>query len=376
MGFGKILKKYRRWTKDAEQDRRFKDEVTNSPSSFYQLDLGVLLDRYIDVLGTLRAVFDASGTPIPPSDAQGSSPASRITQAVRDGTEVDFDLALSLTPLGSRGSKATYWIHPDHIVEVEVLLLQQMRLCSGLRTPQDSRTTTPNRRISSANAELQPDNTVCTGQLVLDHPETFAIKQNASTIGSSEETTGTPQAKAAGIVRWTASGDAVVVVGLEETTRKLNSAKLKRKYVTAFLDTEIPFSNQPDSESHERDAPKEDVDANVGITNTRQWLAEHKDVKPIAGICSKRTRFDGLHNNISGGMWATLDSNIFMKDSMHKVLGGEEWCCDAPPDSKVFPHAVLEVRREGSHSSTLIQTLDRSHLVCACSVNFAGCITD
>jgi SPX domain protein involved in polyphosphate accumulation len=361
MGFRKILKKYRRWTRDTELDRQFKDEVTNSQSSFYQLDLGFLLDKYIDVLGVLRAVFDASGAPGPSSSAQGSSPASRISQAVYHGTEVEFDLTFSLTPLGSSGSKATYWIHPDQIVEVEVLLLQQMRLYPGLHasTPHQSHTTIPSHRISAANAESQSGIADNVGHLILDHPESFAIKQNASTIGSSEENTGTLQAKAAGDVRWASSGDAAVVVGLEDTTKEIRLAKLKRKHLTAFLDTEAPLDTAlPNGLQTEGDE-----NADINITNSRQWLAEHKDVKPIVGVCSKRTRFVGLHNNVSGGTWATLDSNVFMKTSMQKDLSNEEWWSDAQSGSKGFPHAVLEVRQEGNHSSTLIQILNRSYLV-------------
>ncbi|PVH98927.1 hypothetical protein DM02DRAFT_729576 [Periconia macrospinosa] len=59
IGFHKILKTYKRWTKDTALERHFSDAVANNPDSFYQLDLGYLLDQYIDVLGPLRAPFDA-----------------------------------------------------------------------------------------------------------------------------------------------------------------------------------------------------------------------------------------------------------------------------------------------------------------------------
>ena len=365
MGFRKILKKYRRWTKDKTLGSRFSSEVTSIEGSFYQLDLGILLDKYIDVLDVLRAIFDASGASSSPPAARVSSPSSKIAQAVNDGSEVDFDLALSITPLGSRGSKATYWIPPDQVVEVEVLLLRHMRLRHGpnVSTPNGSRTATPKRSFSSLNVDKCLSNSDATGFLVLDQPELFAIKQNASTIGSSEETAGTMQAKAAGNARWSSSGDATVIVGLEANKQSLRPAKLKRKHMAAFLDTDSPFDSQQDYGLHEEDDNKSNPPSNVNITSTRQWLAEHKHVKPIAGVCSKRTRFVSLQNSSAGGMWATLDSDICMKDSLHLDLSGEEWLDEARSNSKRFPHAVLEVRREGNHSSTLIQTLDRSHLV-------------
>jgi SPX domain protein involved in polyphosphate accumulation len=366
MGFRKILKKYKRWTGDEELHRRFNREVTSAESSFYKLDLEDLLEKYIDALDVLRAIFDTSGAANAPGTAQVSSPASQIAQAVSGGSEVDFDLALSITPLGSRGSKATYWIHPDQIVEVEVLLLQHMRLRPGTNTstPRESRTATPKRSLSPTNTDRCLGNADETGLLILDHPELFAIKQNASTIGSSEETAGTLQAKAAGNVRWSSSSDdAAIVVGLDQTQKDFHPAKLKRKYIAAFLDTDTPFDKQHGSGLRGADDSVGNPDSDNGIASTRQWLAEHKDVKPIAGICSKRTRFVSLHNSSAGGMWATLDNDICMKDSVHKNLSGEAWVDEARSNSKRFPHAVLEVRREGNHSSTLIQTLDRSYLV-------------
>jgi hypothetical protein len=363
MGFRKILKKYRRWTEDEELKGRFSDEVTNVEESFYQLDLGYLLDKYIDVQDVLRVAFDASSTSSPPA-SQVSSPASEIEKAVNDGSEVDFDLAFSITPLGSRGSRATYWIHSDHIVEVEVLLLQHMRIRPGpnASTPHESHSATPQRSHSATNIDTSLGKADASGLLILDHPESFAIKQNASTIGSSEENAGALQVKAAGNARWSSSGDAAVVVGLDGSKEKPRSAKLKRKYVTAFLDPKMPYDHQQDS-GPDNQTDKGTVHFDDGTTSTRRWLAEHKTVRPIAGVCSKRTRFVSLHNTSAGGMWATLDNDIHMKASLHKDLRGENWFDEAHSSSKRFPHAVLEVRREGNHSSTLIQTLDRSHLV-------------
>ena len=48
-GFTKILKKYRRWTKDKELGHVFKDEISSRPDSLFQLDLAYLLDNCIKV---------------------------------------------------------------------------------------------------------------------------------------------------------------------------------------------------------------------------------------------------------------------------------------------------------------------------------------
>ncbi|KAF2117714.1 hypothetical protein BDV96DRAFT_400737 [Lophiotrema nucula] len=359
-GFHKILKKYKRWTRDRELEHRFKAEVLSSPDSFFQADLGTLLDQYIDVLAALRAPLNDESIPI----GGAKNTASRLAKTIEAGTEVDFDVALNTVPLGSQGNRATYWIHPDHIVEVQVLLLQHMRLLTGSTaksTPRDTPASTPTRRKSSATAfdkYFGCDDAI--GVVVLDDISSYARKQNASTIGAIEENTGMLRAKAAGNARWTTSGDAAAVVGLESnldvsSTESIRTAKLKRKHLASLFDPSLPVVDEEVNDSN--------TAAQASATKVKRWLTEHQNVKPIAGVCAKRTRFIGLHNTVSGGIWASLDSDIFMKSSLLEDSKSSEWLSEARNGSVGFPHAVLEVRREGSHSATLIHTLDRSHLV-------------
>lgn len=364
-GFRKILKKYKRWTRDQELERRFRDDVTSNPTSFYQLDLGYLLDQYIEVLGALRAPFDASVASDPPTGAKRCSPTVRITQTCQGGSELDFDVALSLTPLGSRGTKATYWIHPEHVVEAQVLLLHHMRLVSTSCPPTagPSPQATPSRRKSSVTTDRFLGGEDAVGLLVLDHPESFAIKQNARSLGSGEEVAGTMQVQAAGNARWTSSDDAALALNLESPAEHVLAVKLERKQLPCFLDTTVPLEQLQLPKSQESSPPHPNADEGTSLATARQWLESHEKVRPVVGICSKRTRFMGLHNNSAGGMWATLDRDIFMKSTLHEDLADEDWISAARMGSINFPHAVLEIRREGVHSSTLIQTLDRSHLV-------------
>lgn len=366
-GFRKILKKYRRWTKDRDIEYRFKSEVTSSSDSFYQLDLSNLLDQYSRVLGALRANFDTLGAPkLPSNGAETSSPLLKLAEATHTGADIDFDLALSLIPLGTNGTQAMYWIHPDHTVEAQVLLLQHMSLFA---TPNATATEalpegSSKRPTSSANVDGLLENKNATGSLVLDHPETFAIKQNASTVGSIEEMAGTLQAKAAGNARWTSSGDAAVIVNLESKAKDSPLiARLKRKQLTEFLDMSYAHGEQQGSVMRDQGAEYPSPALEDGTDATLEWLKEHDQVRPIAGVCSKRTRFVGLHNNNSGGMWAVLDEDVFMKPALYKHLYDEDWLSGARDGAITFPHAVLQIRREGTHSPALIQALDRSHLV-------------
>ncbi|KAI4919545.1 hypothetical protein J4E90_001681 [Alternaria incomplexa] len=361
-GFIKILKKYKRWTKDRELSHVFKQEISSRPDSLFQLDLGYLLDQYIDVLDALRSAFDADGTSTAHAEnTNGQSSAAHISRSIEKGGDLDFDLVMNTVPLGSKGNKATYWIHPDHIVEAQVLLLQHTRLYVSKARRHASGKGTPLRRHSSTtNLDPYLGSEDTTGVVVLDHPEAFAFKQNASTIGATEELQGSIGIKAAGQVRCCASGEAAVVVCTEADAQgqspvAVKTAKMERKRLQSFLDTSVREDNMKHSENG---SAKDDAPA------VRQWLAEHQSTKPIAGAVSKRTRFTGLHNNSTGGIWATLDKDICLKDSLYKDLADDDWTSAARAESaKKFPHAVLEIRREGNQAMALIQTLDRSHLV-------------
>ncbi|KAF3011247.1 hypothetical protein E8E13_011655 [Curvularia kusanoi] len=370
-GFAKILKKYKRWTKDRELPRTFKDETSSRPDSLFQLDLGYLLDQYIDVLGALRSVFEGdNGTATRNGDIDAQLPAARITKALEHDDQLDFDLALSTVPLGTHGQKATYWVHSDHVVEVQVMLLQHMRLHTKSTNSQSRRgsaNATPRRRQSSSgNSDRYFGNEDHVGLQVLDYAEAFAIKQNASTIGSIEEDKGNVGIKAAANVRFSTAAEAAIVVCTATNPRTqsagdLKIAKLKRKFTEAFLDTSKPLPDKQNVRFVDRTgsftAGEEETQS------IRQWLMEHQEITPIAGIGAKRTRFAGLHNNSSGGIWATLDREIFMKESLLKDLANDDWTQTATPGAAMFPHAILEVRREGTQAGTLIQMLDRSHLV-------------
>jgi hypothetical protein len=370
-GFAKILKKYKRWTEDRELPRTFKDEISSRSDSLFQLDLGYLLDQYIDVLGALRSVFDDDNTPAAHTkDVDAQLPAARISKALEHGDQLDFDLALSTVPLGTNGNKATYWVHPDHVVEVQVLLLQHMRLYTTSTKPTSRRTSataTPRRRqSSSANTDRYFGNEDLVGLQVLDHAEAFAIKQNASTIGSSEENKGNVGIKAAANVRFSTAAEAAIVVctatdSLTQSAADIRIAKLKRKVTEAFLNTSEPLPDKQNVRFVDRTGTFNDGEEET--QTIRQWLIDHKEIKPIAGVGTKRTRFAGLHNSLSGGIWATLDREVFMKGSLIKDLANDDWAQTATAGSHQFPHAILEVRREGNLSASLIQTLDRSHLV-------------
>ena len=388
--FTKLLKKYKKWTGSDGLERRFKANFLDQPENFSKLDLEPLLEQYTEILQSVRAPFETEAqakisqnisstvqklsTSIAPGELGSVSIPSRVFSAVSEGSEVDFDTALSTIPLGTYGSKATYWVHPDHIVEVQVLLLQHTRLFQPSKTkstPCTSPYATPLRRNSAGRLDsaVQSEKDDDIGLLVLDDPEEFTKKQNESTVGEKEGT-GKFIAKAAGCARWTSNSQAAVIVGLDPPTEMTKTdnfmiAKLKRKHLDVFLEPTRPFDARRLSHSStisENGGQPEDG-ASDAIAKVRKWLVSHEKVKPIVGITSKRIRFSGLGNGHSGGSWATLDMNIHMKKFVPGELSDLEWATKLRNDSYGFPHAVLEIRREGSQSTEVIQTLDSSYLV-------------
>lgn len=246
-----------------------------------------------------------------------------------------------------------------------MLLLQHMRLYISKAKRNSSNRPTPLRRHSSA-ANIDPyfGSEDTTGLVVLDHAESFAFKQNASTIGAAEDMQGGTGIKAAAQIRCCASGQAAVVVCPEADAQPASSntktVKMERRYLKSFLDTSVDESSVRPSCN-----PKENVPV------IRQWLTEHPSTKPIAGALLKRTRFTGLHNNSAGGIWATLDKDICLTEGLFQDLGDDDWTLASRSETtKRFPHAILEIRREGNQAMSLIQTLDRSHLVRRSSIWF------
>jgi heme/copper-type cytochrome/quinol oxidase subunit 4 len=370
-GFYKILKKYKRWTNDHELERRFKDEVAGQPDSFFRLDLGYLLDQYIDVLHAVRAPFEQANTPLGSglqTSGDSSDASTRMAKAVDGGSELDFDTTFPLASLGSRCSQATYWIHPDHVLETEVLLLQYMRLHNPSKSKpqsQNSPHATPPRRPSSSPAEsiTSLGNEDEIGFLILDSLQSFTRKSK-DIIEGNQDRHDVGSANATGYARWTSPGDdAAIQLGVNvDRERKCSGddavAKLKRKQLYPLLSTLDNAAGQSTDISSQSSGSKP-----PSATDICEQIAKQKEVTPLVGICAKRTRLVGLQNSPAGCVWAALDRDICMKSTMLQDLKQSDWVSAARKDTSRFLHTVLEVRGEGRQATELIHVLDRSHLL-------------
>lgn len=404
---------------------RFQQEVLSRPSCFSRKDFEPLLTQWTEVLAAVRAPFAAGATwTTEPTgltersgnQSQGSSTAQAaapncvarshggaskgvsrsITSAAQlysiseSGSDVDFDTALAVLPLGRAAGKAAYWVHPDNLVELHVLLLQYMSLrktgnsSTSASDPSSSKTSRKGSMNGRGNGILgtSEDEAFVT---ICDDLRSFTERRSSATVKESENAPGATSEVAAASIRYTSKSEAMVVVGTSSdaisskrahgTRQSVQKVKLKRKYLALLFDPEkqsSDISGKPASGSGTEELEDNIPNPTHGFERVRKWLSHHAEVKPLVNLQSRRARFVGLRNNDTNGVWGTLDHHISMKMATFDQMKNLDSSGDVPEASientERFPHAVLEVRWEGDAHAGLVRALDESHLVC-CALN-------
>ena len=409
--FAKLLKKYKKWTSSSTLGVRFQNEVLGRPKSFSQTDFSQLLAQWTDVLAAVRAPFEAGlswklnagdsrdtesvagGTKTRP-DGSGLETShdyrkdsnvneTELTSAAqlyainKTGSDVDVDTALATIPLGRTAGKAAYWVHPDNIVQLYVLLLQHTRLRrrnADAPSPTSPASVSSSRRgsvrgsIDGRIADMEDE----AGTIVCDDLNSFARRRNNATVSEIETLPGNVVEGAATSIRYSSTGEAIVAVGTPSNTSEISSfrtitsmkkAKLKRKALSQLFDQDSPTASKTRANSGLKESRSFDQD----FFTVRQWLHEHHDIRPLVHLRCRRSRFVGLGNNKAHGTWAVLDQDVSMKrssfDDLNEFTTSHTTTNEATPD--LFPFAVLEVRWEGESRPDLVQALDGCHLVSA-----------
>ncbi|KAG9975357.1 hypothetical protein KCU78_g22741, partial [Aureobasidium melanogenum] len=122
--FRKLLKKHKKWTGSTDLETEFNRHVLGDPASFTKIDLNPLYTEYEDTLSALRTLYHEriNGAPdrfsVDP-DTQDNS--AQIRSIIESSSSVEFDSYFSTSPLGRNGRNAVYWVHPDNIVELQIL---------------------------------------------------------------------------------------------------------------------------------------------------------------------------------------------------------------------------------------------------------------
>ncbi|EME85053.1 uncharacterized protein MYCFIDRAFT_214933 [Pseudocercospora fijiensis CIRAD86] len=344
--FRKLIKKYKKWTGSAELEDRFRDEVLDDPKSFTKLDLGPLLDDYSATRQSIRDLYEsqmqqsAGGRS---SEAQvpeaSTSAIKQLQETVESGSKVTFDANIATVPLGDAGQFASYFVHPENVVELQMLLLQYARFYSSrsrqssVATPVTSQPHTPNTgRIDFADYHM----------LAADNLQRFAQEQSALTVDDREHAPGSYPQRAKACVRWNHTEDALACLRCRNGRTK--SAYIKKKHVRDFFDKNADFSQTRGVAL---------ADSSERVEELRKELLKD-DILPLFHFSSCRSRLVGLDESADGLVLATLDTGITIE-----TAGSE----GSKPTETTFPFALLLVRQEGIPKSELLAALDNSHLV-------------
>lgn len=344
--FRKLLKKYKKWTGSAELEDRFREEVLDDPKSFTKLDLGYLLDDYSTTRQSIRTLYDsqvhqAAGGKAPEVKTEHGSSSSikQLQEAVESGSKVFFDTNIATVPLGQDGTFASYFVHPENIIELQMLLLQHARFYlsrsrqNSVRTPISSQPQTPT--FPGAVPDVADYH-----MLVADNLERFTKEQSGITVNDREHKLGSYPQGAQAAVRWALDGDALAC--LRSKSGRTKSAYLKKKHIHDFFDPQAEFSAQ-----------REEADTTERVEGLRDELLKNS-TKPLFHYSCSRSRLIGLDDNAEGLVLATLDSGIVIEKA------GET---EQERTRSTFPFALLLVRQEGKPRSGLLAALDKSHLV-------------
>nr|POE85518.1 hypothetical protein CFP56_43834 [Quercus suber] len=338
----KLLKKYRKWTGSTQLEERFKEEVLEDPKSFTNLDLGPLLDDYSLTLKSVRTLYEerVQQNPARGVKANQRSPSSSVIElllnATKSSSKLDLDTAMLMTPLGSNGILARYFVHPENIIELQLVLLQHTSFF-GARSRSNSvhspiSTTSVNDGVPSSKPDYF--------ELAADDLGRFANEENAMTVNEREVSAGALPQRVQYSARW--AGDDEAAITARTSNHDIRRVDIKQKHLAALFNRQEDFP------------PKKNVVVNPEVLEIRRVVEKASNIQALYLLSACRTRFVGLSNNASNVMLATLDTSVCFQDP--KNSQGHLSVKTA------FPFAVLSIRQEGPATGALVSILDHSHL--------------
>ena len=312
--------------------------------------------------------------------SQLSASASKLHSAFENGSGIDMDVAMDYLPLGSVAEKACFWVHPDNLVEIHVLLLQFMRLKSAPALVASANSGCSPNSSSRRSRNDQDGESTCRreddmGVIVCDDLQRFIRQQNTATISNMESPSGNPTWTAVASIRYASKGEAVVVVNPTEPIQPTSNSdeelepqftRLKKKAIRELFNLGLDSQCGKGQSPNDNQISPEEADSVNSYNVVGVWLSQHKSVQPLVQIQAKRTRFASIANNNISGVWATLDKDIQMRQCALDPLSHEDLLAFSDGErssSEKFPHAILEIRFEGEDASNILAVIDESHLV-------------
>lgn len=334
--FRKILKKYRKWTGSTALQERLERDVFSSGA--LQVDYAGYLQRLGKSTGVITTrLQEPMLTGQDPSRARrtrqrtlSQSNAPAINE-ISSRSVLHFDAALDEVPYGETGGSAYFWIHSEHLEQVETLLLRHM----NLRDPGPSSRQSPASSTDDLSGSLKSTSDE-THQVILDNTQRFIRDSNR-----------TRPSRAAVIARWNSAANALFTLSsLSPRSEVTSPVSVKRKHVSGLIGRSY---DQPGSLTASRRESEK----------VRDYLSEHRDVKPLASVHSTRLRYTGMNNKKDIGSWATLDCSMRFEaitEAAAVDTHGHE------SRGEAFPYAVLHVRWEFSKMPELVRVLETSNL--------------
>lgn len=332
--FRKILKKYRKWTSSDALRARLETEVFSDG----QLDLN-LTDQMQHLSAHTATIRDLEASLVRPgvqsqdqrkSITKLESPVGQIAKAALS-SPLHFDAAIASIPFGEAAGTGTYWIHEDNLQEARVLLLRHMQdlvLRLPLSRENSADSANPASRTSDARANVY----TC----YFDNVYRFV----------QDSTTHSPS-RVAMSARWSSSKEALVTMSdLSPRSDCTSTIGVKRKDLSSALDRNAAASKERSASA-------------ANASTVRDFLSQHRDVKPLALVESDRSRYTGLTNSSEVGTFATLDTDItfaaFDEDSTKSLERDQSRKHD-------FPYAVLTIRWEFGPKPEVVRAFDTTHL--------------
>ncbi|KIX04675.1 uncharacterized protein Z518_05545 [Rhinocladiella mackenziei CBS 650.93] len=331
--FRKILKKYRKWTGSTSLQTRLDVEVFSSKK--LQTDFSDYLQQLAEQSAILTEELAGPMLTGRPRERSADRQQKRISASAKRSavTQINdavlrgplaFDAAVLTVPYGEAAGSAFYWIHPDNLDEARTLLLRHMRDGSVPSTP--SRRDSGNwdgtrKRLMSFSGP----SSALVHMVVFDNAHRF-VKDFGTSRPSQIALSG----------HWSYNPEAVVTLaGLSPTSSGGTILTLDRKDLAGALQRESLASNVSNE-----------------IRAIQHYLTEHRDVKPLAEVCTNRTRYVGLTNTAEVANWATLDTSVTVMPVDMQQLGRRR-----------FPIRYSHIRWEFARTPAVVRAFDESHLV-------------
>ena len=258
-----------------------------------------LLAQYTEILAALRKAHasasrpksanssrgKSSGWPTPRLHLEGtrkSSSAAALHAASQGGSSVEFDTTLAVIPLGESAARASYWVHVDNIMNLEILVLQHAsHYISAVGAPSSlawnsSKSSIQGSAPGSTAKEPVPHQTENYGLIVCDDLQAFAKRRGSETVNDMENSPGASNEKAIASIRFSKADD--TIVSLEsmngslakdaslQTNAHYEQLKMKKKEIRKL------FHLGRDSKSDYIKSSK---------TNLAKWLSDNPKVQPF-----------------------------------------------------------------------------------------------